>query len=383
VYRATPRDQAGSAVMVALLFMATSFVLIVSGLTLVQMSKTTITRQLVYHGQAVNAAHAGLAESLSWFRRQTTQPVATFSPQLDGSQTPPLNETDDPSIGLVRDFEVSKLGSVRGRYEVRFDGVTDATDQRGKEGNGTVWEVESVGIVYVRNDPAKDYDELPNRVLSTVAARSELQRMSLVLPANAAIHAPDPDWVTVEDATRVHGGSAGIGVVTAAVSGTADLSGEVFGIMQISTVDPYLDSIADVFGVTQRDLLAMADLVATSASELPDSMPDMWLTVINGNAVFDPSKPLVGTGILVVFGNLLIQPGSLSSFNGLIYTTGNFEMNSPSQVSGSIVSRGTVRIRSSGDFSEVYYDPSILAQIQRHIGQYRSSRSPVLIADAS
>jgi hypothetical protein len=369
--------------MVALLFMATSFVLIVSGLTLIQMSKTTIARQLVYHGQAVNAAHAGLAESLSWFRRQTTQPVATFSPQLDTGQTPPLNETDDPAIGLVRDFEVSKLGSVRGRYEVRYDGVTDVTDQRGKDGNGTVWEVESVGVIYVRNDPAKDYDELPNRVLSTVAARSELQRMSLVLPANAAINAPDPDWVTVESATRVHGGSSGIGVVTAAVSGTADLSGEVSGILPISTADPYLDDIPHVFGVTQRDLVSMADLVATSASDLPDPMPDMWLTVINGDALFDQSKPLVGTGILVVFGDLLIQPGSLSSFNGLIYTTGDFEMNSPSQVSGSIISLGTVQIRSSGDFSEVYYDPSILAQIQRHIGQYRLSRSPVLVADAS
>jgi hypothetical protein len=40
-----------------------------------------------------------------------------------------------------------------------------------------------------------------------------------------------------------------------------------------------------------------------------------------------------------------------------------------------------VDILGSGDFSEVNYDPSRLDQLQRRMGQYRFSRSAILVRD--
>lgn len=374
------RDESGTAAMMALFVLSTIFFLIVSGLTLLQLSKSVITEQLIYHGQTVNAAQAGLVDSLSWFRRQTTQPVAQFDPLRDLSQDPPINDSDDATLGIVRDYEISSLGAVWGRYEVLRSAVTDVTEERGKAGTGSVWQVDSTGIVYVRRDPDKAYDEYPNRRLGHVTVRTELQRLSIVLPGNAAICAARGDGVLTESSTRVLGGT-GIGILYASSTGSPSIAGDVAGLQSTSTVTPYLDGIAQVFGVTQRELVGMADLVADNVSDLPAVLPSMSLTVARGDLTFTPAHPLVGTGVLVVLGNLTIERDSLSSFNGLIYTAGNFEQNSPSQVSGAVVARGDVNILGSGDFSEVNYDPALLDQIQRQMGQYRFSRSAVILSN--
>ena len=366
--------------MMAIAIMAILFMLIVSGLLAIQLSKATIGRQLTYHGQAINAAQAGLVESLSWFRRQPSQPVSSFSPVLDSSQTPPVNDTDDPSVGLVRDYEISDLGSVWGRYEVRLARVRDVSGARGQAATGAVWLVDSVGIVYVKADKNKPHDQSPNRVLTRAYARTELRRLSLVLPANAALSSARGDNIDTDAATRVLGGGSGIGVAYPSSTGSPSLSGSVDGLMNTSVVDPYNDSIEEIFGVGQQDLVGMADVVAANAADLPTKLPEMSLIVVTGDAIFTSANPLVGSGLLVVLGDLEMQSGSLSSFNGLIYTTGDYDQGSPSQVSGAVVSRGQVNLRSSGDFSEVYYDPAILSQIMLHIGQYRFSRSPTLLS---
>jgi hypothetical protein len=68
-------------------------------------------------GQARAVAEAGLVDALAWFRRQTTQPVSTFAPARNLALNPPVNETDNVSLGLVRDYEI--MPSLWGRYEVR------------------------------------------------------------------------------------------------------------------------------------------------------------------------------------------------------------------------------------------------------------------------
>ena len=49
-------SEAGAAAMMSIAIMAILFMLIVSGLLAIQLSKATIGRQLTYHGQAINAA---------------------------------------------------------------------------------------------------------------------------------------------------------------------------------------------------------------------------------------------------------------------------------------------------------------------------------------
>ena len=53
---------------------------------------------------------------MGWFRKSPTQPVATFAPVRNLSVSPQILETNDPDIGLMREFQIS--GPIWGRYEV-------------------------------------------------------------------------------------------------------------------------------------------------------------------------------------------------------------------------------------------------------------------------
>ena len=63
----------------------------------------------------------------------------------------------------------------------------------------------------------------------------------------------------------------------------------------------------------------------------------------------------------------------------MIFVTGDYEQNAPSQVSGSIVGHGDIDIKGAGDFSEVTFDDALLTLIQKELGQYRVTRSPLLV----
>lgn len=369
------KTERGAAAMLAVFILGVTFALFLALLTMIQSAKYVMGRQLTYEGQALNAAHAGLIDALAWFRRQQIQPVMTFAPQRDLSQTPPLNETDDAAIGLMRDFVISRPGRVRGRFEVRMTAVEDVSVRRGKEGPGTIWLLESEGIVYHQRDPSRPYDLHPNAVIARESMRTEIQRLTLVLPANAAINAARGDAVSSQSKTRLMG-NKNIAIAYPPATGTPSTSGTVTGDPARSTVDPYNGGIPSVFGVSQQELINMADLVVSGAADLPADLPDMYLICVRGDAAFTPSRPLRGSGILVVFGSLTIDAGTASSFNGLIYVTGNYTQNAPSQVSGAIVGGGPIAIRGSSDFSEVVYDSAILTQIQRQMGQYRFNRNP-------
>jgi hypothetical protein len=95
-----------------------------------------------------------------------------------------------------------------------------------------------------------------------------------------------------------------------------------------------------------------------------------------GTVTFDAStRPLRGSGILYVNGNLNI--GSTSSWNGLIYVTGDYTQVGPATVSGSVVvsSAGSdVTISGSTDYALTLYDKFMLDQATAQIGQYRVLR---------
>ena len=165
---------------------------------------------------------------------------------------PPLDDSAFPAIGIVRDFRVSDLGNVCGRYEVRRQdldddgtidpgevdrGVQDITDNRARTtaGDGNVWLVESHGIIYVDNT---DSDSNPStcdltysdantngvwdfgeggEVLIRRTLRTQIQRMSLVLPGGqAALNVKVGATIDIGDGgdkARVLGGPSGTGIV--------------------------------------------------------------------------------------------------------------------------------------------------------------------------
>lgn len=383
------RGERGQALVATVVVMEIVLLILLSALTYTQLSGRLAARQLIYAGQANNAAEAGLVEALSWFRRQTTQPVTTFAPKLDLAATPTVNDTEEPSTGIVRTFDVSDLGRVRGRYEVTYgktsdwSGTVDVTVPHGKitASSGSVWQLESTGIIFIENDSSVDYKTSPNKILARRTARTEIQKMAVKVPAGgAAIFSTKGSLVTIGAGSRVIGGKDGVGIAynditlvsnSGTVSGTPSaMKGSAAGLFDIPSV----------FGVNKQELMNMADVLVKNVADLPPELPGMSLIIIDGDAVFDATRQLRGSGILVVFGNMTIAANNNADYSGVVYCTGNYSQAQPSVVSGAVItSGGTVRVTSSGDVAEIDYDKNIIDQIQQQMADYRFSRAPYLV----
>src|SRR5262249_26770108 len=133
---------------------------------------------------AKNVAESGLTEGAAYLRRQPTQPVVAFAPQRDPSADPPLDETLEPSVSLVREVEVS--AGLWGRYEIRKDQAIDVSANY-SEPPGTVWDVEARGYLYELVDGQKHFDQRPNRILSEQKVRTEMRGLPVQVPTNAAV----------------------------------------------------------------------------------------------------------------------------------------------------------------------------------------------------
>lgn len=334
-------------------------------------ARETIERELQYSGQAMNMARAGITEALSWFRRQTTQPVTVFAPRLDPLVDPPVNETEDPAIGIVRSLEISSMARVWARYEVRIDRVADITEQRGLSGFGGVWQIDSEGILYRNMDPAMPYNEEPNRVLARVRLATEIRRLMIVLPAPSATCIATPVGSNFGTRSKVIGGS-GMGCVYPPV-GAPTITGTISGTPAQSTVNPYKGTIQDVFGVTDAELRALADQYTTDPSALTSPLPQDKLIYMDGDITFDAARPLEGTAVLVVNGDVTVMASTNAVFNGLLYVNGNCTINAPALVRGVVITNGTLTLTGTGDYVEIDYDSAILDQLLRTLGQYRYS----------
>jgi hypothetical protein len=387
-------SERGQAVLATTIIVSLVLLTLLTMLTQVQLGNRLVSRQLTFQGQAANAAQAGLVDALSWFRRQSVQPVKTFNPIIDATANPPINDTEDtntPTVGIVRNYQVSGPGRLMARYEVRKAsaspagaGVVDVTNQKGRTNAtaGSVWQLESIGYIWIQNDASNpNYNQSTNQILSQQTFRTEIQKMSVNLPdGGAALFSANCDNVTIDTKTKIQGG-AGIGVSCRPGGGLGMTNnGVVRGLTPTKTNSAAPYDILSVFAVTPQELQGLADVNVTKVSDLPNPLPAMNLIIINGAAVFDNSRPLTGSGILVVFGDLTVSVGSSSDWSGVIYCTGNLVINEVTQVSGAIIaannsSSATVAINSSTDITEVDYDPSIISQINTQMGEYRFSRS--------
>lgn len=365
--------------LIAVLFGATLILLLLmTMLTYTRMSGGIVARQLTYNGQSINAAEAGLNESLSWFVHQKQQPVVTFNPQLNLGATPPINETDDPATGIVRTYQVSSPGRVYGRYTVAKTKVQDVSKRRGKAQDGTVWELDSEGTIFVQNDSSKQPGQSPNVVLARSVMRADIERLGLQLPANAALNCVRADKVNVTKSGRIQGGASGIGVAYPGSTGSITNKGTVTGNPAQNTTSQGF-TLQAVFGVTQQELLAMADIVVDNEKGLPNPLPSMSLIVIKGNATFNPQQKLDGSGILVVLGNLILNPQSDANFDGVIWVGGNFVVSPPSLISGSVIANGNATISAGNEVDEIDYDRAILDQVSLQMGNYLFARAPWIV----
>jgi hypothetical protein len=364
----------------------------------------TLTLRLTYQGQALSTANAGLVEGLDWFRRQPGT-ILAFSPTRNLNPTPPALPVDDTDVvtnppSITRDYLISQPGDVWGHYVVprgtlaTSTGVIDVTQaRRGTSAPvGAMWQLQSTGYVYIRRDPAVAFNVKPNIVLATKTVRTEIQRVALNVK-NAAISITTGGRVSIGNtgtAARVIGTSAGNGVVFN-TAGTSPVNPQVTSPAVLSgTPGAYSSGLGTsevtlygVFNVNNlADLGAIADINVTNTNLLPSPLPAMQLIVLNyggtGTATFDSSRPLSGSGILVVNGNLTIN-GGISAWNGVIYVTGNYIQSGPSSVYGAVImgsATSTASINGTApNFAEIYYDPFMVEQVGIQLGQFKFSRS--------
>ena len=375
------RGEEGMALVIAVFFTMFGLGLILSGSLAMTASEKRTNVNFRHDTQARQFAEAGLIDALAWYRRQTTQPVTSFDPRLDTAANPPVLDTIDPTIGIVREFEIS--GNVWGRYEVRkwepgvnppVPEVADVSAQRGAGASGTVWRLVSRGFVYNRRDPSQPYNVKPNSVLSRDIVETEVRRMMLAPPAQAALCVSRADRCRILSRGRIRGGNS-TGCAWPNNTGSPTLSGEVTGSPPTAGLSSYDDSVTAVFGVSEDQLRSLADDRVTSSTDFPNPVPENQIVFCESSVVFNAARPLRGTGIVFVDGNVTIDVGSNSFFNGLLYVTGNLTVRAPALMRGAVIVRGTAEFSGIGDYSELEYDDGVLQTLMRESGQYRISRS--------
>ncbi len=404
-----PREQErGFAMVVAVVSVLLIAAMIVSGTQSSQARNQAAESGSAAPVRAREVALAGVAEALSWFRRQTVQPVTTFAPRLDPSASPPVNETMDPTVGLVREYEVTP--GVWARYEVRLpsdeepftdsnangfrDGAESFTDQngngvwdaaggardvsseRGQPANGAVWLVEAHGELFRRPDAGLPLGDGRNWRIAYDAVATELRRMAIKPPAGAAICAQQGGQVVIGARARIRGGSS-VGVATQPLTGTPvfQSGSEVTGSPATSSVPGWSSDLKGVFGLTLTDLKGMADAAVSDASILPANLGEYTLTVIEGNVSFDTARPLRGTGIVIVTGDCTLTAGSNSFFNGLLWCGGHLDIHGPCYLRGTFIGQDDIDVQGAGgDFAEIEYDAGIVADLLTRMGTYRRSK---------
>ncbi|MEO6596914.1 MAG: hypothetical protein ABIP94_19385, partial [Planctomycetota bacterium] len=82
--------------------------------------------------------------------------------------------------------------------------------------------------------------------------------------------------------------------------------------------------------------------------------------------------------IVILIGNVNIDPGSFSNFSGLLYVDGNFTMRDPADIRGAVVCTGNMTLQGSSDFATIFYDEGVLTALQQNFGNYNFSNTRLL-----
>lgn len=384
------------------LVMALFFTLIVSAVTItgtlslrthIQTNRTAWAAK----SQALQVARSGLAEGVSWLRRQTSQPVTTFAPRLDTSVSPQVLDTLDPDIGLVREFKIT--GKVYARYELwkKWDAdpnperlawrqqfeCEDVSQARAGVAPGSIWRLRSIGYIYNRVDPTRPFNQAPNTIIASQVAVNECRRAVIRLPGNAAVNVADGNSCHINTNGRIIGGTAA-GIYYPAASGTPSTgpasANRVTGTPRLATAVSYNDSYQSVFGMDIDQLKSIATMVITSTSAIPSPMPTNGLVIIETTSTvqFDASKPLKGNAVVIVRGNTTIAVNSNSNFSGLLYVQGNLTVRQPSLIRGSVICTGNMTVQGATDFATIQYDGDVITGLMNSLGNYSPSNTPLL-----
>jgi len=374
----------GLALILGILFTIVVSGIVISGTMLLRAHRQKTETAFHLHGQAAQFARAGLIEALGWFRKQTSQPVLAFAPVLDTTSTPKVLDTLEPDIGLVREFQIS--GATWGRYEVwkQWDAdpqperlawrqqiqVEDVSLARGANSAGSVWRLRCIGYVFHQADPGVSFDTPPNRVVSQDTLETEVRRMTFTPPGAATLCVDDLSNLTIDGRVNVQGN--GVGACYGATGSPTYLnSPTVVGGWSTGIYDSSYES---VFGLGEDDLRSLADDRVTVDADFPNPLPRNTFYFVDVPALnFTDARPLRGTALVVVKGDVVFQSASKSFFSGMLYVDGDVTIDDPAELNGTIVCNGTVTIQGAPDWIFLTHDSGVLDALRLEIGQYRLS----------
>ncbi|OQA89740.1 MAG: hypothetical protein BWY26_01637 [Elusimicrobia bacterium ADurb.Bin231] len=404
------KNQSGSAITILMMMFIVISIISFTGYQLITTAYKDVKYQQNWVLQAGNAARAGLVDAISWFRRQPNQPVKSGIPPItyswvDGafdphfSTDPVHSDTIDQSIGIVKEYQLSEDNLIWCRYEVKRqsdtaifaydpESVHDISGERlhtgdPEEGNGSgiVWYISSTGYIFRKRSALSPFDISPNEIVAKTRCSTEIRRIKLQPPGQCA-YIVDNGGTSSNRKVRIYanGRISGSGYVGCGrrsgsaprIETGASVTGNPATITGLNS-----PTVEYVFGVTSEELKTLSDYAVDTTATLPLSLPDMSLIYVNGDAVFDSSKPLKASGILFVNGDLTISNGSNSYYSGLIYVTGKAYIYPPCLISGCIIAFNGLTLSQTGatDIAEINYDVGILNSVKQQICQYRENKS--------
>lgn len=389
----------GSALVWALFFVSLTVGILVAHSLEMSANRKTMDTRYRRIDLAQSVAESGLTDAASYLRRQPSQPVVSFTPQRNLQSDPPVDDTLEPEVGLVREFEVH--GSLWGRYEVRTDEAIDVSAAYG-ESPGTVWDLGARGYLYERVDPSRPFDKKPNRLLSTQTLRTEVRGITLRLPSLSALVVGDPSSLQILSNGSIDGGgSSGIAHLAKPDDDDDDAKGKkdeedeeedekakdnpsraapsfgssVTGSPASLPLTATKLDVTSVFGMREEQLRSVADLVVFSPKQLAGRvMQDQAVYVPNGLEITSDDHALRGRMLLAVKGDFVASEGNDSDFRGVLYVSGNAQIEGPFRFEGTMIVAGRVKIGGSDDEVRIRARPEIVSQLQNSLSQYRAGR---------
>ncbi len=400
--RAMPsrESERGSSLVWALFFVTLTVGILVAHSLEMSANRKTMDTRYRRIDLAQSVAESGLTDAASYLRRQPSQPVVAFTPQRNLQSDPPVDDTMEPEVGLVREFEVN--GSLWGRYEVRTDEAIDVSAAYG-EAPGTVWDLGARGYLYERVDASRPFDKKPNRLLSTQTLRTEVRGITLRLPSLSALVVGDPDSLQILSNGSIEGGGSSAIAHLAknddddddddkdkdddkdedddekdndnssrpAPSYGSSVTGSPASLPLAATK---LD-VTSVFGMREEQLRSVADLVVFSPKQLAGRvMQDQAVYVPNGLEIASDDHALRGRMLLAVKGDFIASEGNDSDFRGVLYVSGNAQIEGPFRFEGTMIVAGRVKIGGSDEEVRIRARPDVVSQLQNSLSQYRAGR---------
>jgi hypothetical protein len=148
----------------------------------------------------------------------------------------------------------------------------------------------------------------------------------------------------------------------------------VLGTPGLSAGAPFDLTPSEIFGVSYEQLSAVAEMALSDENDFPVPVPSYSIIVLDEPSVhFTNARPLMGTGLVYIRGNVNIAAGSNSVFTGVLFVDGNLTMRAPSEINGAVLVTGDFNAQGSGDYATITYDDEALASLRREFGKYRMS----------